>query len=51
MGQLFGRECSVITKHLRNAFAESELEADSVCAKFTHTAVCWQAFMYRDVKP
>lgn len=50
MSQLFGRERSVITKHLRNVFAEGELEADSVCAKFAHTAVCWQAFMYRDVK-
>lgn len=36
--QLFGRERSVITKHLRNVFAEGELEADSVCAKFAHTA-------------
>jgi len=38
MGQLFGRERSVISKHLRNVFAEGELEADSVCAKFAHTA-------------
>ena len=38
MGQLFGRERSVITKHLRNVFAEGELGADSVCAKFAHTA-------------
>lgn len=38
MSQLFGRERSVITKHLRNVFAEGELEADSVCAKFAHTA-------------
>lgn len=38
MSELFGRERSVITKHLRNIFAESELEADSVCANFAHTA-------------
>src|SRR3989344_8029027 len=38
MSQLFGRERLVITKHLRNVFAEGELEADSVCAKFAHTA-------------
>lgn len=38
ISQLFGRERSVITKHLRNVFAERELEADSVCAKFAHTA-------------
>ncbi|MDP2157479.1 MAG: RhuM family protein, partial [Nitrospirota bacterium] len=36
MGQLFGRERSVITKHLRNVFAEGESAA--VCAKFAHTA-------------
>jgi len=37
MAQLFGRERSVITKHLRNVFAEGELEPGSVCAKFAHT--------------
>ncbi len=29
MSQLFGRERSVITKHLRNAFADGELDEDS----------------------
>ncbi|MGE6995359.1 RhuM family protein [Pseudomonas sp. NPDC047961] len=38
MSELFGRERSVISKHLRNIFAEGELEADSVCANFAHTA-------------
>jgi hypothetical protein len=38
MSQLFGRERSVISKHLRNVFAEAELDADAVCAKFAHTA-------------
>lgn len=38
MARLFGRERSVISRHLRNVFAEPELEADSVCAKFAHTA-------------
>lgn len=38
MGELFGRERSVITKHLRNIFVEGELETDSVCANFAH---CW----------
>ncbi|MGI9213050.1 MAG: RhuM family protein [Methylococcaceae bacterium] len=38
MTLLFGRERSVITKHLRNVFAEGELERDAVCAKFAHTA-------------
>ena len=37
LAQLFGRERSVITKHLRNVFAE-ELDKESVCANFAHTA-------------
>lgn len=36
--QLFGRERSVITKHLGNIFREKELARTSVCAKFAHTA-------------
>lgn len=38
MAELFGRERSVITKHVRNVFREGELNPDSVCAKFAHTA-------------
>jgi hypothetical protein len=38
MAELFGRERSVITKHVRNVFKEGELEEASVCAKFAHTA-------------
>ncbi len=38
MSRLFGRERSVITKHIRNVFLEGELEAGAVCAKFAHTA-------------
>lgn len=38
MADLFGRERSVISKHLRNIFKDTELEPDSVCAKFAHTA-------------
>ena len=38
MSELFGRERSVITKHLRNVFKEGELEEDSVCANLAHTA-------------
>jgi len=36
--ELFGRERSVITKHINNVFKEGELVRDSVCAKFAHTA-------------
>jgi prophage maintenance system killer protein len=38
MSQLFGRERSVITKHVRNVFREGELAAGAVSAKFAHTA-------------
>jgi len=38
MGLLFGRERSVITKHIRNVFAEAELGREAVCANFAHTA-------------
>lgn len=38
MAELFGRERSVISKHLRNVFKNKELDPDSVCAKFAHTA-------------
>lgn len=36
--ELFGRERSVITKHINNVFKEGELDRDSVCAKFARTA-------------
>ncbi len=39
MGELFGRERSVITKHLRNVFKDGELDEASVRAKFAYTAV------------
>lgn len=38
IADLFQRERSVITKHLRNIFKEGELVAKSVCANFAHTA-------------
>lgn len=38
MCELFGRERSVITKHIRNVFNEGKLERNSVSAKFAHTA-------------
>ncbi|MSM39372.1 MAG: cytochrome C biogenesis protein CycH [Geobacter sp.] len=38
MAELFGRERSVITKHLRNVFKEGELDENSVRAKYAHTA-------------
>ncbi|NLV25485.1 MAG: cytochrome C biogenesis protein CycH [Deltaproteobacteria bacterium] len=44
MAELFSRERSVITKHLRNIFKEGELEASSVRAKFAHTASDGKAY-------
>lgn len=38
MSALFGKERSVITKHIRNAINEGEITEDQVCANFAHTA-------------
>ena len=38
MAVLFGRDKSVIGKHVRTIFKEGELQKDSVWAKFAYTA-------------
>ncbi len=38
LSELFTTERSVITKHIKNIFSTSELDANSVSAKFAHTA-------------
>ncbi|MBE0492620.1 MAG: virulence protein RhuM/Fic/DOC family protein [Sulfurospirillum sp.] len=38
MQEIFGRERSVITKHINNIFKDEELDKNSVCAFFAHTA-------------
>jgi prophage maintenance system killer protein len=38
MSALFGKERSVVTKHIRNAFDEGEVDEKQVCANFAHTA-------------
>jgi hypothetical protein len=38
MADLFGVERSVVTKHLKNIFLTNELDENSVCAIFAHTA-------------
>jgi len=38
MAELFDVDRTVVTKHLKNIFLENELQEDTVCAKFTHTA-------------
>ena len=38
MAQLFGVDRTVVSKHLKNIFESAELQQDSVCSKFAHTA-------------
>ncbi len=38
MAELFDADRSVVTKHLKNIFSSNELQEDSVCAIFAHTA-------------
>lgn len=38
MAELFGRDRTVIGRHIRSVFADCELAKDSVSAKFAHTA-------------
>ena len=37
MGELFGRDRTVITRHINNIFKSNELNKEEVCAKFAHT--------------
>ncbi len=39
IANLFGVERSVITKHINNIFKNKELDSNSVCANFAHTAI------------
>ncbi|MBR3230169.1 MAG: virulence protein RhuM/Fic/DOC family protein [Bacilli bacterium] len=38
MSKLFGRDRTVITRHINNVFKEKELDKKEVCAKFAHTS-------------
>lgn len=38
IAELFDKDRSVITKHIKNIFEEGELVENSVCAKIAHTA-------------
>ncbi len=49
MGQLFGRERSVITKHVRNVFRERELKAESTCAKFAQVQTEGERTVTREI--
>ena len=47
IAELFGVDRSVVTKHLGNVFAEKELDENSVCAKFAHTADDGKKYQYK----
>lgn len=47
IAELFGRERSVVTKHLRNVFKEGELDEKAVCANFAHTAADGKTYQTR----
>ena len=38
MAQLFGKDRTVIGRHIRNAIADGEIDAETMCAKFAHLA-------------
>ena len=38
MAELFGRDRTVITRHINNIFKSEELNKEEVCAKFAHTS-------------
>jgi hypothetical protein len=38
ISELFGVDRTVVSKHLKNIFESYELEEQSVCANFAHTA-------------
>ena len=39
MAKLFGRDRTVITRHINNIFKDDELDKNEVCAKFAHTTL------------
>lgn len=49
MSQLFGRERSVITKHIKNVFKEGELESASTCAKFAQVQTEGERTVTREI--
>ena len=50
MAEVFGRERSVITTHLRNILREGELELAATCAKFAHVQMEGQREVRREVE-
>ena len=50
LGELFGVDRTVVTKHLKNIFDEGELDENSVCAKFAQTADDGKTYQYNFYK-
>lgn len=49
MADLFGRERSVVTKHIRNTFQEGELDPAATCAKFAQVRTEGARIVSREV--
>ncbi|MEO6322426.1 MAG: RhuM family protein [Polaromonas sp.] len=49
MALLFGRERSVVTKHLRNVFREGEHDPAATCAKFALVQIEGSRMVTRDI--
>jgi hypothetical protein len=47
IAQLFEIDRSVVTKHVNNILKDKELDRDSVCAKFAHTAPDGKKYLTR----
>ena len=47
MAKVFDVDRTVITKHLKNIFTDGELNKNSVCAKFAHTADDGKRYQYK----
>ena len=47
ISMLFDVDRTVVTKHLQHIFETGELEEDSVCAKFAHTADDGKTYQYK----
>ena len=47
IAKLFGVDRSVITKHLKTVFEDSEVEESSVCANFAQTADDGKTYNYK----
>ncbi|CAM3648607.1 RhuM family protein [Erysipelothrix urinaevulpis] len=47
ISMLFDVDRTVVSKHLKNIFETDELEEDSVCAKFAHTADDGKTYQYK----